>query len=131
MPDITIEIRRTVAPQEENRIMEAVHSALREAFKVPEWDRIVRLVVHEPRRFQVSPRLANPELFTLVTIDAFQGRSIEAKRALYAAIVRNLNALGIPANHVLVQVREAPRENWGVAGGKAASDIDLGFSVNV
>jgi phenylpyruvate tautomerase PptA (4-oxalocrotonate tautomerase family) len=131
MPNITIEMRRTVAPQEEEQIMEAVHSALREAFKIPEWDRVVRLIVHEPRRFQVSPRLANPELLTLVTIDAFLGRSVDAKRALYAGIVRNLSALGIPANHVLILVREAQRENWGVAGGKAASDIDLGFNVNV
>lgn len=111
--------------------MDAVHGALREAFKIPEWDRHARLIVHEPHRFQVSLRLAQPDRFTMVTIDCFSGRSLEAKRALYRAIVRNLAALGIPEDHVLILLREAPSQDWGVGGGQAACDIDLGFKVEV
>jgi phenylpyruvate tautomerase PptA (4-oxalocrotonate tautomerase family) len=91
----------------------------------------VRLIVHEPHRFRVSPRLVHPERFTLVSVDAFSGRSLDAKRALYRAIVANVTALGIPADHVLVLLREAPPENWGVRAGRAASDVDLGFKVDV
>lgn len=131
MPEVLIEVRRACTPAQEERLMDAVHVALREAFRIPEWDRVVRLIVHEPHRFRVSPRLTRPELFTLVTIDGFAGRSLPAKRALYAAIVRNVTELDIPADHVLVLLRESLLENWGVRGGKPACDVDLGFQVNV
>ena len=42
-----------------------------------------------------------------------------------------LGPLGIPADHVTVLLREVPRENWGIRGGQAASDVELGFTVEV
>jgi phenylpyruvate tautomerase PptA (4-oxalocrotonate tautomerase family) len=111
--------------------MEAVHSALVEAFKIPATDRTVRLVVHQPHRMMFLPGLAQPELFTQVSIDAFSGRSIDAKRALYSAIVTNLEQLGIPKSHVKVLLRELPKENWGIRGGQAGSDVDIGFKIEV
>jgi phenylpyruvate tautomerase PptA (4-oxalocrotonate tautomerase family) len=68
---------------------------------------------------------------TLVSIDAFAGRSLDAKRKLYRAIVANLEPLGIPKDHVKIVLREIPRENWGIRGGQAGSDVDLGFKVDV
>jgi phenylpyruvate tautomerase PptA (4-oxalocrotonate tautomerase family) len=61
----------------------------------------------------------------------YSGRSLDAKRALYRAIVENLEPLGIPRDHVKVVVCESPRENWGISGGRAGSDADLGFEVEV
>ncbi len=75
--------------------------------------------------------MAQPDRFTLVTIDAFEGRSTDAKRALYQQIVNSLEPLGIPRDHVSIVVRDIPRANWGIRGGLVASDIDLGFDVNV
>jgi len=131
MPAVSIEIRRVIGAEEEIAIIEAVHAALREAFKILPNDRDVRLVVHQPHRFACPPELAAPELFTLVSIDAFAGRSLDAKRALYATIAANLARLGIPKDHVKVVLRESPRENWGVRGGRAACDVDLGFKIDV
>lgn len=111
--------------------MGAVHSALREAFKIPAHDRTIRLVTHEPHRFNVNPDLAKPEAYTLVTIEAFAGRSIEAKRQLYSEIVSNLERMGIPRDHVSITLHEIPLENWGIRGGQAASDVDLGFNIHV
>ena len=88
-------------------------------------------LVHEPHRMTCSPKLDRPELFTLVSIDAFQGRTLEAKRSLYHAIVANLEPLGIPGSHVKILLRELPRENWGIRGGQAACDVELGFKVDV
>ena len=31
----------------------------------------------------------------------------------------------------MITLRESPAENWGIRGGQAASDVDLGFDVNV
>ncbi len=131
MPHVLIETRREASAAEETALIDAVHGALLRAFRIPENDRHLRLVAHEPHRFAVPPALAHPERFTQITIDAFAGRSVEAKRALYREVVESLEPLGIPRDHVSILVRDAPRENWGIRGGQAASDVDLGFDVNV
>lgn len=131
MPAVLVEVRCEHGQEREIQLMEAVHSALVEAFKIPVTDRTVRLVVHEPHRMMFLPGLAHPELFTQVSIDAFSGRSIDAKRALYRAIVTNLEPLGIPKSHVKVLLRELPKENWGIRGGQAGSDVDIGFKIEV
>ena len=126
-----IEIRRVIPADEESRLMDAVHTALRESFKIPPSDRNVRLIAHEAHRFACPPGRTHPELYTMVTIDVFVGRSLKAKRALYLRVVENLEALGIPRDHVTILLRESAKENWGVRGGQAASDVDLGFKVEV
>lgn len=129
MPNVTIEVRRKYTPAEEGRIITAAHSALMEGLKTPEWDRTIRLIVHEPHRFAVPPGC--DDRYTLVEVDLFSGRSLAAKRALYQALVRNLGSLGIPPDHIKVLLRESRAENWGIRGGIPASEVDLGFKIDV
>ena len=131
MPSVLIEVRRLYTTEEEIAIIEAVHAALRAAFKILPGDRNVRLVVHEPHRFACPPAREKPEFYTHISIDAFAGRSLEAKRNLYQAIVTNLEPFGVPRDHVKILLRELPRENWGIRGGQAATDVELGFKVDV
>ena len=131
MPSALIEVRRDYTESDGAAIIEALHAALVEAFRIPPDDKDVRLLVHEPHRFACSPRHSQPELFTLVSIDCFAGRSVQAKRDLYQGIVRRFEQLGIPRDHVTITLREVPAENWGIRGGQAASDVDLGFDVHV
>jgi phenylpyruvate tautomerase PptA (4-oxalocrotonate tautomerase family) len=128
MPAATIEVRRRYTTDQEIAIIDAVHAAMVEALKIPQWDKTLRLVVHEPHRFTSDPR--KDERFTLISIDLFAGRSLGAKRALYAAIVRNLAAFDIPVDHVKVLLREIPTEDWGLRG-KPASEIELEFEIKV
>jgi phenylpyruvate tautomerase PptA (4-oxalocrotonate tautomerase family) len=129
MPNVTIEVRRKYTPAEEEALIGAVHAALTEGLKTPDWDKTIRLVVHEPQRFAVPP--GRGERYTLIDIDLFSGRSLEAKRALYKALVRNLGKVGIPADHIKVLLRESAAENWGIRGGVPASEVDLGFKIDV
>lgn len=131
MPSVVIEVRRSYTAAEESAIISAVHEALRTAFRIPPHDRHVRLVVHEPHRFACPPDKAHPDRCTYVSIDAFEGRSLDAKRRLYQEIVENLEPLGIPRDHVSILLRDVPLSNWGIRGGVAACDIQLGFDVNV
>ena len=131
MPTILIEVRKQYPREQEIGLMEAVHTALVDASKIKPGDRDIRLVVHEPHRFACPPACEKPEAFTLIGIDAFAGRSLDAKRNLYQAIVANLGPFGIPRNHVKIVLREHARENWGIRGGQAACDVDLGFEVDV
>ncbi len=128
MPNTIIETRSgwiTDAPA----VIDAVQSALREALRIPEWDRTLRLIEHAPSHFAVPP--GRGPRFTLVEVTMFSGRSLDAKRAFYAAIVRNLGALGVPAADVKIALIEVPPENWGIRGGKPASEVDLGFEIKV
>jgi phenylpyruvate tautomerase PptA (4-oxalocrotonate tautomerase family) len=110
-------------------VIDAVHSALREALKIPEADRTLRLVEHPASHFAVPP--GRGEKFTLVEVTMFSGRSMVAKRTLYQAIVRNLAAFDVPPSDIKIALIETPPENWGVRGGMPASEIDLGFKIDV
>lgn len=131
MPSSLIEVRRQYSQPDEIAIIDAVHSALVAAFRIPVGDKHVRLLVHEPHRVSHAPHLEHPERYTLVTIDCFAGRSVEAKRELYREIVSRLAAFDIPADHITILLRESALENWGIRGGRVACDVNLGFDVNV
>ena len=128
MPNTTIETR-TGWVADAPAVIEAVQSALREALRLPEWDRTLRLIEHAPDHFAVPP--GRGPRYTLVEVTMFAGRSMAAKRALYQAIVRNLGTLGVPAADIKITLIEVPPENWGIRGGQPASEVDLGFEIEV
>lgn len=130
MPSTLIEVRRSYTPVEEVAIIDAVLGALVAAFRIPAGDRYLRLAVFETHRMVNGLEAGAPGAYTRVTIDCCSGRTIEAKRNLYREIVERLEALGIPRDGLSTLLRESALENWGM-GGRAASDYDLGFDVNV
>lgn len=128
MPIVHVHVARGRPRAELQAILDGVHAALVEAFRIPEQDRNQLLHEHDPAHFESAKGAA----FTLVEITVFPGRSDQAKRTLYAALVRNLErAPGIPPEKVLIVLHEAPLVNWGVRGGQAAADVDLGFRLDV
>ncbi len=133
MPLTTLHIRTTYSPAQEVSIIEAVQQALLDILQLPAHDRDVMLQVHAPHRMSVSPLLAQPDKRTVVDIALFPGRSVDAKRRLYQAIVTHLESCtaSIPRDHVLICLREEPFEHWGIRGGQAACDVDLGFSTRI
>lgn len=128
MPEVRIEVRQGRSASEKKALLEG-GSALVEAFEIPDHDRIQRLYELPKDCFEIPP--GKTEMFTLIEISAFPGRSMEAKRRLYGAIVRNLESLGVGPDDVFIILREPPMENWGIRGGTPASEVDLGFEVNV
>jgi phenylpyruvate tautomerase PptA (4-oxalocrotonate tautomerase family) len=129
MPLAKIEVRKTWSPAQVQKIIEGIYLAQREALQVPEHDRQIRFIEHRPEHFHVPP--GKSENFTLVEITIFAGRSINAKRSLYQSIVKNLGAVGIDPEDIFIVLNEVALENWGVRGGVPASEVDLGFNVNV
>jgi len=76
---------------EPGAVIDAVQSALREALKIPEGDRTLRLIEHPPSHFAVPP--GRGEKFTLIEVTMFSGRSMGAKRTLYQAIGAVIDAV--------------------------------------
>jgi phenylpyruvate tautomerase PptA (4-oxalocrotonate tautomerase family) len=128
MPIAKIEVRRSRPAADIQAMIEAVYQAQREALKVPEGDRQIRYIEHRPEHFAVPP--GKSENYTFVEIIIFPGRSLEAKRHLFQALIRRFGELGIEAADVFVVLHEPPLENWGIRG-VPASEIDLGFNLKV
>jgi phenylpyruvate tautomerase PptA (4-oxalocrotonate tautomerase family) len=130
MPLVHIDILHGHSVAHRRAILDGVHAALVECFKIPDHDRQQVLREHAPDNFDRPP--GRSDNFTLVQILAFPGRSREAKRDLFAALVRNLQrAPGIDPLDVFIVIGEPPRDNWGIRGGQQASDLDLGFKIDV
>ena len=129
MPLVKIETRKSWNASQKKEIMEAIHSSMREALKIPENDRNIRFHELHPDDFQVPPGKTGN--YILVEISMFIGRSLQAKRELYRGIVSNLGKLGVLGSDVFIVLHEIPLENWGIRGGIPASEVDLGFKVGV
>ncbi|MGH2756247.1 MAG: tautomerase family protein [Actinomycetota bacterium] len=126
MPLVQIEVVKGRSPSEKKALFDAVHDALVEALKIPDDDREQTLVEHESDDFDVRS-----STYTIVRITMFPGRSLAAKRDLYQAIVRNLGRLGIQPTDVSIVLQEPPLENWAIRGGTPASEVDLGYRLDV
>lgn len=130
MPLVRIEMIKGKSLEYKRAVMDGVHRALVDAFAIPDGDRLQRLFELDRDAFDLSENKSDD--FVLVELTVFKGRSAEAKKKLFRAIVDNLNASpGIRPSDVLIVIHEPPLENWGVAGGKPASEVDLGFNINV
>jgi phenylpyruvate tautomerase PptA (4-oxalocrotonate tautomerase family) len=119
----------TWARGSEQEVIDAVQSALLSALKIPDYDRDVVLDIYDAVA-RIVPT-GRSERYTRIEVVMFSGRSLDAKRALYQALVANLSALGVPATEIKIILQEVPAENWGLRGGQPASEIDLGFKVDV
>ena len=131
MPSAVVEVRRSYSQEQETYILQSVHDAVVRAFEVSPVRRNVTLVVHEPHRFLGRTDCQAPDRLTNVSIFLLPGRSVNSKRRLYRLITEALAVVGIPPDCVLIRLFELPPENFGVRGGQALCDVELGYPVNV
>lgn len=61
----------------------------------------------------------------------FAGRTVETKQRLYRAVVDGLAAVDVPEDDITIVLHEPPMHNWGVDGGRPASEVDVGFKVDI
>jgi phenylpyruvate tautomerase PptA (4-oxalocrotonate tautomerase family) len=128
MPSTRIETRRGWLGERRRDFVEAVQRALVRGILIPEGDRCVRLIEFDDDAI-ITPPHAGPR-YTVVEITLFAGRSMEAKRRLYAALAEELAPFGLEPRDIKAILVEVARENWGLRG-LPASEIELGFKVDV
>lgn len=129
MPDIMVEVRGSWHDGKQTAFLEAVHGAVVQAPKTPVAEPLVRLIRH-PTSSYLKPHPTG-EHFTRVETVLVRGRSLEAKRELYRALVLNLRPFDVPPADVKVVLVETTSENVSFRGGQAACDIDLGYALKV
>jgi phenylpyruvate tautomerase PptA (4-oxalocrotonate tautomerase family) len=126
MPLVRLEVRQGRSATHKQALLDAAHAALVEALEIPDHDRMQRIVEHAHEDFELPPASSNN--FVLVEVTMFAGRSRQAKRHLYQALVRNLGELGVAPADVLVVLHEPPMDNWGIRRARWPARSTLGRS---
>lgn len=130
MPLVKISLLNGKSPDYKRALLDGIHSALVETFLIPDNDRNQQIYELDADHFEIPSTKSNQ--FVIIEIIAFQGRSFAAKKKLYSAIVQNLGTSpGIAGDDILIILHEPPQENWGIRGGKPASEVDVGFRIDV
>ncbi|NJO87660.1 MAG: tautomerase family protein [Chloroflexia bacterium] len=127
MPLVEINIAKGKEKDYLLQLMDETMNCIQQSLQLPKDDRNIRLSEYDADLFQMKPPYT-----VLIKIDMFSGRTVETKKKLYKLLVDNLNKkLKMDPKEVFILISEQPRENWGVRGGIAASDIQLDFKVEV
>jgi len=129
MPLVTITIVKGKTKKFKKSILDAVHDSLVAAFKIPDHDRNLRTIEVPKENLECPTGKAENSITIEMTV--FPGRSLQAKRALYKEIVSRLKKLEIRGDDILIVLNEPPLENWGIRGGYPASEVDIGFKLDV
>jgi hypothetical protein len=129
MPLVKVSRRVGFSAAENQLVLDAVHEALVEGFKIPDGDRHQQLLELDAAHFEI-PSERGPG-FTLVEITAFPGRSSETKRKLYQALARRCAAAGVPPRDLFVVLIEPPLESWCPRDGVSSADRKPGFPLDV
>ncbi|MBI1243913.1 MAG: tautomerase family protein [Alphaproteobacteria bacterium] len=123
MPLVRIDVPDTLSHDTRRAVADGVHSALVEAIGIPADDRFQVVTAHPAGGLIADPNymgISRGAGFLAVQVFLRRGRSDELKRALYAAIVRNLarNA-NIRPEDVLIALTENELPDWSFGNGIA------------
>lgn len=128
MPLVKIEILKGNSKEYKKAILNSIHESLVESIKIPDYDRFQRIYELDKENFEIPS--TKTEKAIIIEITLFKGRSLKAKKDLYKKIVERLaKNPGINGDDITIVLQEPPLENWGIKGGKPASEVDLGFKI--
>ncbi len=122
MPLVRIDVLEGRTETELAALGDAVHRALVEAIGIPPPDRFQVIETHRAGRLVFDPAylgIARTDGIVFVQITLSSGRTLEQKKALHAAIARNLSGAGVRAEDVFVNLVEVAKENWSFGNGIA------------
>lgn len=127
MPFVHIDIHKGYEKDFVFQIKETVMDCVQQSLQLPEDDRKVLIMEHEKDHFTMNEPY---EIF--IEIKMFSGRTYETKKKMYELIVNELyRKTGISRDSVLIVANEQPKENWAGRGGVPASEMVLGFKVEI
>lgn len=131
MPLVKVEVMKGKGEDYKKALLEGIHAALVKTLELPEDDPHLRLFEIDDANLDISSERRRPNL-TLIEIIMFQGRSLETKKKLYRAIVENLaRNPGIAGEDITIVLQEPPLENFGLSGGKPASEVQIRHRIDV
>jgi phenylpyruvate tautomerase PptA (4-oxalocrotonate tautomerase family) len=124
MPLIRISHAAGKSEADSTALSQGVHRALVDAFGIPEDDFFQIVTEHVPAKGLLYPKsflgIDHGDEVVFVQVTAAEGRSTDQKKALYKAIVDNIERdAGVPRQDVIINIVETKRENWSFGNGAA------------
>jgi 4-oxalocrotonate tautomerase len=123
MPLVRIALRKGKSPEFRRAVSESIHRAMVETIKVPEQDRFQIITEHDESGLIYDPSylgISRSDDVILIQITLNAGRTLEAKKALYARIAQLVReAPGVRPEDVFVSLIEVAKENWSFGNGIA------------
>lgn len=121
MPFVRIDMTPQFTPEMQIRIADAVHAALVEAVGIPADDRFQVVSAHHAGIIHDRNYLgiARSDQIVMIEIHLSFGRTLEIKRALFAAIRDRLVAVGVRGEDIMVHLMETEMVNWSFGNGVA------------
>jgi phenylpyruvate tautomerase PptA (4-oxalocrotonate tautomerase family) len=127
MPFIRTNVPQDTSAATRDAIVQAIHHALVDAIGMPPDELFNMVAGYAPGEFACSPAfngVARSDRVVVVEITLRRGRSDAMKRALYAAIARNLQAMaGVAPADVFIFMHENDYSDWSVGHGRFAMDL--------
>ncbi|MCL4860654.1 MAG: tautomerase family protein [Caldilineaceae bacterium] len=127
MAQVKIYGLRSALHPSQKEISAAIHGALMAAFQLPADKRFQRFFYLEPDEFLYPADRS--ERYTIIEISCFEGRSVEAKKALIRELFERLARAGIQPQDVEITITETPKHNWGIRGAPG-DELSLNYKVN-
>jgi phenylpyruvate tautomerase PptA (4-oxalocrotonate tautomerase family) len=121
MPLVRIDVIEGRTDEELTLLADSIQEVLIETFDTPELDRYQIIHEHRPGLIKaLDTGLGYKRTDKVVVIQITQqGRSTEQKKAMYAALCRKLELIGVPPTDLIISVVENTHEDWSFGMGKA------------
>lgn len=122
MPMIRIDVTQGRTPQELTAVSRAIHAAMVGEYRIPEGD-YFHVMTEHPRgqivALDAGLGFERSDAVVMIQIFTQRGRSGGAKSALFAAIARELQGVGVAGEDVFVGYVENGAEDWSFGFGRA------------
>jgi phenylpyruvate tautomerase PptA (4-oxalocrotonate tautomerase family) len=123
MPLVRIDIRKGADAGFGARVGEIVYRSMVETINVPEHDNFHVITEHDAQHLVYDAtylNIARTDRLIIIQITLNEGRSLEQKKALYAAIAGGLHQqLAVRQEDVFISLVEVKKENWSFGNGIA------------
>ena len=123
MPFTQISLKKGTTQSFRSALMEEIYLAMPEPIGIPEDDRFATITELEPGNFNSSGNYAGVNrtedvIFIQITLNT--GRTVELKKALYAAVAKRLsNNPGVRPEDIVISLIEVAKEDWSLGNGEA------------
>ena len=123
MPLTRIDLRHGKSPEYRATLRDVIYETLNATVNVPDDDRFEVITEHDPENLNIDPHylgIERSEDAVVIQITFNEGRTIEMKKAFYAALAEALNVrLGLRREDVFISLVEVKKENWSFGNGEA------------
>jgi phenylpyruvate tautomerase PptA (4-oxalocrotonate tautomerase family) len=123
MPLVRIDLVQGKSADYRRGIGDVIYDAMRETMNVPANDRFQIIAEHAPGDLIIDPTYLGIERTpdcVLIQVTLNDGRTLDQKRAFYAAVADGLHArLGLRREDVFINLVEVRKENWSFGNGVA------------